>query len=64
VRVQVFKEVDDTIFSYIYVVHTLYGAVTFVRQGGCVLFCINGLKLVVPNFCFNLAVTMKELIFI
>jgi hypothetical protein len=26
VRVQVFKEFDDTIFSYIYVVHTLYGA--------------------------------------
>jgi hypothetical protein len=46
-RVQVFKEFDDTIFSYVYVVHTLCSAVIFVRQGGCVLFCINRLKLVV-----------------
>jgi hypothetical protein len=64
VRVQVFKVFDDTIFSYAYVVHTLYSAVTFVRQGGCVLFCINGLKMMVQNFFFNLAVTMKESIFI
>jgi hypothetical protein len=27
VWVQIFKEFDDTIFSYVYVVHTLYSAV-------------------------------------